>query len=259
MTSVFQENNPSNVKELHKKGSVSLISVPLWFGFALSGQRLHCLDNCTQQLSSKLSSHWLWPVARGPKTHLQKLYVQGINFSITLLIHRVRGLLLLFGSNQHVVVIIHSKALLINRCNGERERCQIKTGSSITAGLRLLGYRAASSPQAEWALPLQHKKAFAKIVSLNQVQRSFFTFPSCLFFPYMNSLKWMHCLKIQWFACHMEEINFWDDISLFHITLKHFSCTHLYSCFKWLNRRAESWLSEPSTSQITGKNRLNIF
>lgn len=104
-------------------------------GLQPAGQRLHCLDNYTQQLSSRASSHWPWPAVSSPKTHLQKLHVQDINFSITLLIHGVRGLLLLFGGNQHVMVIIHSKALLIKRCNGERERCQMKQRAAAASRL----------------------------------------------------------------------------------------------------------------------------
>lgn len=159
-----------------------MISVPLWFGFAPSGQRLHCLDNCTQQLSSKLSSHWLWPVARGPKTHLQKLYVQGINFSITLLIHRVRGLLLLFGSNQHVVVIIHSKALLINRCNGERERCQIKQGAASQLGW---GCWVTGLPLPLRLSGLFHystKRLLQKLFLLIRFKDPFLPFPLAYFF-----------------------------------------------------------------------------
>lgn len=130
-------------------------------GLQPSGQRLHCLDNYTQQLSSRASSHWPWPAASSPKTHLQKLHVQGINFSITLLIHRVRGLLLLFGGNQHVVVIIHSKALLIKRCNGERERCQIKQ-QQHHGWAEAAGSQHCLFPQDERALPLQDKKTFAR-------------------------------------------------------------------------------------------------
>lgn len=152
-------------------------------GLQPSGQRLHCLDNYTQQLSSRASSHWPWPAVSSPKTHLQKLHVQGINFSITLLIHRVRGLLLLFGGNQHVVVIIQSKALLIKRCNGERERCQIKQRAAAPR-LRLLAHSTASSPRMKELFHYRTKRLLQAIVHLDQVQGSFLTFPSCLSFSW---------------------------------------------------------------------------